>query len=88
MAQEEVRYDRSKMNQTYCNFLRIQSSPDEVLFDFGIRKVEDPNEIEVLQRIITSHAHAARMRDALIRHLEQIQAARGAEKDRGEKDDD
>lgn len=78
--------DRTRMQQTYANFLVLFSTDEEILLDFGMRKAEAPGEVEVLQRIVLSLPHARRVRDALATHLDKVDAAMGAKENEEQSD--
>jgi len=59
------RVTRDKLQQTYANFFSITASEEEVLLEFGMRKVENPKEVEMLQRIIVGPPFAHRIMKVL-----------------------
>ncbi|MCD6415709.1 MAG: DUF3467 domain-containing protein [Planctomycetes bacterium] len=76
---DKVQADRSQMTQTYCNVMSIVRSEEEVLLEFGMRRVDEPGVVDVLQRIVMSVPHAYRVRDALMRNLGRPEDIMGEE---------
>lgn len=64
-------FNRTNMKQIYANVAAVISTPGEVLLEFGMRDVDNLNQVDVLQRIVISSAHAIRLRDALAKNLEE-----------------
>ena len=86
MASTEIKYDRSRMQQTYCNHLKLAYSTDEVILDFGFAKIDTHGEVEILQRIITSVPHALRIKDLLDKHLSAFERGEKTEETEVESD--
>lgn len=79
-AQQSLPIDMSEVQTTYTNFVRVTSTPEEMLLDFGLNVQNDKSKktpIEVKQRVVMNYYSAKRMAMAVQIAIERHEKAFG-----------
>jgi hypothetical protein len=77
---QQLPLDMSKMDTSYSNFVRVTSTPEEMLIDFGINVQSDQAQktpLQVSQRVVMNYYSAKRMVTAVRVAVERHEKAFG-----------
>lgn len=78
---ERVRFDTSEVKSDYCNVCNGSSTREEVVLNFGVNSTWDQGrdqlEVKLLHRIVMSPHAAKRVRDMMVRLIEEHEARYG-----------
>jgi hypothetical protein len=69
---------RENAVETFANAVVVQSNPEELLIEFGVRRFEDRNQVDVRQRVFLTRPLAYKMLDVLKGVLLSTEAAMAA----------
>jgi len=67
-AKGQIKVDWSAADVSYSNFVLVGTSPEEIVFTFGIRTAEDQN-VKIADKVILSPKNAKRFFAALSQAL-------------------
>lgn len=78
---EKVRFDTSQLKSSYCNVCNGTSTREEVVLNFGVNTTwdmaRDKIEVALQHRIVMSPHAAKRVRDMMVRLIEEHEARYG-----------
>lgn len=77
-----VRFDTSQLKSSYCNVCNGSSTREEVVLNFGVNSTWDLGsadrlEVALLHRIVMSPHAAKRVRDMMVRLIDEHEARHG-----------
>lgn len=77
----QVKFDTSNLKSTYCNVCNGSSTREEVVLNFGVNSTwdlgRDQLEVALHHRIVMSPHAAKRVRDMMVRLIEEHEARHG-----------
>lgn len=78
---EKVKFDTTQLKSTYCNVCNGTSTREEVVLNFGVNSTwdqpRDRLEVSLQHRIVMSPHAAKRVRDMMVRLIEEHEARYG-----------
>ncbi|HMO06160.1 MAG TPA: DUF3467 domain-containing protein [Paracoccaceae bacterium] len=78
---ERVRFDTSELKSDYCNVCNGSSTREEVVLNFGVNSTWDQGrdqlDVKLLHRIVMSPHAAKRVRDMMVRLIDEHEARYG-----------
>jgi hypothetical protein len=77
----QVRFDTSQLKSSYCNVCNGSSTREEVVLNFGVNSTwdlgRDELEVSLQHRIVMSPHAAKRVRDMMVRLIDEHEARHG-----------
>ncbi len=77
----QVRFDTSQLKSSYCNVCNGSSTREEVVLNFGVNSTwdlgRDQLEVSLQHRIVMSPHAAKRVRDMMVRLIDEHEARHG-----------
>jgi len=81
VSPERVKFDTSDLKSTYCNVCNGTSTREEVVINFGVNSTwdmtRDKIEVALQHRIVMSPHAAKRVRDMMVRLIEEHESRYG-----------
>lgn len=81
VSPERVKFDTSELKSSYCNVCNGTSTREEVVINFGVNSTwdmtRDKIEVSLQHRIVMSPHAAKRVRDMMVRLIEEHESRYG-----------
>ncbi len=81
VARPRARISTTNMKSAYCNFFTARVNPEDVVLNFGFDErggsaQKDPQQVQILHKVILSVATARRVKDTLVALFQKRDAPR------------